>query len=57
MKLKDFLTVKQVADELGLTEYRIREIIRKKQIRATKIGQWRVHPADLKDFIRARTNK
>ncbi len=57
MKLKDFLTVKQVADELGLTEYRIRELIRKKQIRATKIGQWRIHPTDLKDFIKTRTNK
>jgi len=57
MKLKDYFTVKQVAEQLGLTEYRIRELIRAKQIRATKIGQWRISPSDLKDFIRIRTNK
>jgi len=57
MKLKEYLTVKQVAEQLGLTEYRIRELIREKQIRATKIGQWRVKPEDLEEFVRARTNK
>lgn len=57
MKLRDYLTVKQVAEQLGLTEYRIRELIREKQIRATKIGQWRVSPKDLGEFIRQRTNK
>ena len=57
MTIKDYLTVRQVAKQLGLTEYRIRELIREKQIRATKIGQWRIKPEDLKGFIRARTNK
>jgi len=57
MKLKEYFTVKQVAEQLGLTEYRIRELIRAKQIRATKIGQWRISPNDLKDFIRVRTNR
>lgn len=56
-KLKNYLTVRQVAGYLGLTEYRIRELIREKQIRATKIKQWRISPADLKVFIRRRTNK
>jgi len=56
MILKDCLTVEQVAKQLGLTEYRIRELIREKQIRATKIGQWRIKPEDLEEFIRKRSN-
>lgn len=57
MKLKEYLTVRQVAQQFGLTEYRIRQLIREKQIRATKIGQWRIKPEDLEEFIKARTNK
>jgi len=57
MKLKEYLTVRQVARQLGLIEYRIRQLIREKQIRATKIGRWRVKPEDLDEFIRSRTNK
>jgi excisionase family DNA binding protein len=57
MLLKGYLTVEEVAKQLGLSKYRVRELIREKEIRATKIGQWRVKPEDLKDFIRARTNK
>jgi excisionase family DNA binding protein len=57
MLLKGYLTVEEVAKQLGLSEYRVRELIREKQIRATKIGQWRIKPEDLGEFIRARTNK
>ncbi len=57
MLLKGYLTVEQVAKQLGLSEYRVRELIREKQIRAVKIGQWRVKPDDLKEFIKSRTNK
>ena len=57
MVLNDYLTVEQVAKQLGLTEYRIRELVREKQIRATKIGQWRIKPEDLEAFIESRTNK
>ena len=57
MLFKGYLTVRQIAQQLGLSEYRIRELIREKQIRATKIGQWRVKPEDLKEFIKSRTNK
>lgn len=56
MLLKGYLTVEQVAKQLGLSEYRVRELIREKQIRATKIGQWKIKPEDLKEFIRKRTN-
>ncbi len=54
---KSYLTVRDVAKQLELTEYRIRQLIREKEIRATKIRQWRISPADLKAFIRRRTNK
>ncbi|MCK4791330.1 MAG: helix-turn-helix domain-containing protein [Desulfobacteraceae bacterium] len=57
MLLKGYLTEEEVAKQLGLSEYRVREFIREKQIRATKIGQWQVKPEDLKEFIKARTNK
>jgi len=57
MKHKGYLTVEQVAQELSLTEYRVRQLIREKQIRATKIGKWWIRPEDLEEFIKARTNK
>jgi excisionase family DNA binding protein len=56
MTFKHYLTVKQVAKQLDLTEYRIRELIREKQIKATKIGQWKIKPEDLEAFIFKRTN-
>ena len=57
MNIQKYLTVEQVAKQLGLTEYRIRELIREKHIRATKIGRWRIKPEDLEEFIKARTNR
>ena len=56
MLLIGYLTVEEVAKQLSLSEYRVRELIREKQIRATKIGQWRVKPEDLKTFIKSRSN-
>ena len=41
MTVKDYLTVEHASKQLGLTEYRICELIREKQIGAPKIGQWR----------------
>ena len=57
MLLKDYQTVREVSGKLGLSEYRMRQLIREKQIRATKIRQWRIMPEDLEEFIRARTNR
>jgi len=54
---KAYLTVRDAAKQLELTEYRVRQLIREKQIRATKIKQWRINPGDLDAFIKARTNK
>ena len=56
MNLKSFLTVRQVEKKLGLTEYRICQLIREKKIRATKIKQWRIGRGDLERFIKSRSN-
>ena len=42
---------------MGYTEEWVRDLINAKEIRATKIGQWRIKQADLKEFIKNRTNK
>ena len=51
------LTVHETAKRLGLSEYSIRQFIREKQIRATKIKRWRISPEDLEEFLRSRRNK
>ena len=55
--LKAYLTVRDAAKQLELTEYRVRQLINLKEIKATKIKQWRIMPADLDAFIKARTNR
>ena len=48
--------VRQVARNIGLTEERVRQLIRERKIKATKIGGWLVRPEDLQAFIESRTN-
>ena len=58
-KLSDlsiWLTVEEVSIRLGLGEERIRQLIRTKAIKATKIGGWLIRPEALDEFIRSRTN-
>ena len=52
----EWLTVGEVARSLGLTEERVRQLIRERKIKATKIGGWLVQPDDLNAFIQSRTN-
>ena len=56
MDIKDYLTVEQVAEKIRLTEERVRELINLKQIKAAKIGRWYIHPKDLEEFIKSRSN-
>ena len=51
-----WLTVGEVARAIGLTEERVRQLIRERKIKATKIGGWLVRPHDLDAFIQSRTN-
>ena len=51
-----WLTVEEVARTIGLTEERVRQLIRARKLRATKIGGWLIRPSDLHAFIISRTN-
>ena len=51
-----WLTVGEVARNIGLSEERVRQLIRERKIKATKIGGGMVRPADLHAFITSRTN-
>ena len=55
--VKKYLTVREIARKLDFTEEWVRDLIAKKEIKATKIGRWRVSPVDLEEFIKSRTNK
>ena len=54
--IKKYLTVKEVAQKLGYTEEWVRDLIKAKQIKAVKIGRWRIKPEELENFIKSRTN-
>ncbi len=51
-----WMSVGEVARTIGLTEERVRQLIRERKIKATKIGGWLVQPGDLQTFIQSRTN-
>jgi len=54
--LTKYLTVREAAKRVDLTEERVRELIVLKQIKAVKVGKWRIHPDDLEKFIESRSN-
>ncbi len=56
LDLREYLTVREAAKRLDLTEERVRELIRERQIQATKVRRWRIKPGALEKFVRARTN-
>jgi len=55
--LRKYLTVKEVAKRLDVTEDWIRDLIQTKQLKATKVKMWRISQKDLEEFVKARTNK
>ena len=54
--MKEWLTVRELSRQIDLTGRRIRELINQRELRATKIGRWRIAYEDLEAFIRSRTN-
>jgi excisionase family DNA binding protein len=54
--LTQYLTVREAAKRVDLTEERVRELIVLKEIKAVKVGKWRIHPDDLEKFIESRSN-
>ena len=52
-----WLAIEEVAEKLEVHERTVRGYIRRKQLRATKIGgRWRITPADLQTFLDKRAN-
>lgn len=52
-----FMTVDQVAEILQVTGKSVRDFIAAGELRASKIGQWRITADDLRDFIDRRSNR
>jgi excisionase family DNA binding protein len=53
---RKYLTVEEVAKKLDITEEWVRDLLARKDIKAVKIGKWRIKPEDLEKFIKSRTN-
>lgn len=53
---RKYYTVRQVAEKLDVTEEWVRDLINAKEIKAIKIGKWRIKPEDLEEFIESRKN-
>jgi len=56
VNMSSYLTVREASVQLDITEEGVRDLIKAKEIKATKIGKWRVKPADLKKFVKGRSN-
>lgn len=55
--MSDLLTVSEVATKLGRSEYFVRDQLKGKYLRGTKIGRhWGIKPADLDSYVEARMN-
>lgn len=52
-----FFTVAEAAQILRVTEKSVRDFILAGELRASKIGQWKIQPDDLAAFIRSRSNR
>ena len=55
--ISKYLTVREVAKKLDVTEDWIRDLIQAKELKAVKMGKWRIKPQDLQAFINGRYNK
>jgi len=55
--LRKYLTVRDVSERLDISEESVRDLIRLKELKAVKVGKWRVKPADLTGFIKSRMNR
>ena len=55
--MDDFLTTKQVADYLHVTEKTVRDLIARKEIEAYRIGRaWRIKKIHLDEYIKQQSN-
>ena len=54
--ISNFYTIRETAQRLDISEESVRDLIKAKELRAVKIGQWRINPVDLEAFIKSRMN-
>ena len=54
--LSKYLTVRETAKRLDISEESVRDLINTKELKAVKVGKWRVKPEWLERFIRSRSN-
>lgn len=53
-----FLTVKDAAAELQMSEKFVRDMLRRAQLRGSKLGtEWRIRPEDLDAFVARKANR
>lgn len=55
-KLDELYTVTEVANILGVSEKSVRDFINAGEIRAVKVGQWRISREAIGEFMDARSN-
>ena len=54
MEFGEWFSVKDVARMLGITEERLRTLIRSGSLRAYKLSGWKIRPEDLWTFLNSR---
>ena len=57
MPVENFLTIKEVAKKLRVSERSVMRYIKAKKLRASKMGQWRVKEKDFERFFNKNRNK
>ncbi|MBI2063299.1 MAG: helix-turn-helix domain-containing protein [Candidatus Yanofskybacteria bacterium] len=56
MTKKKFLTLREAAKYLRVSERSLYRYISSGRLKATKVGYWRISESDLEAFIRSRSN-
>lgn len=58
MARSKLLTVKDAAEEIKMSEKFVRDMLRRAQLRGSKLGSdWRIRPEDLDAFVARRANR
>lgn len=56
-KQKTWMSIEEAAAELEVSPNTVRTYVRKRELRATKVGRgWRITPDDLQQFLVKRSN-
>lgn len=57
MPVDKFLTIKEVAKRLRVSERSVMRYIKGKKLLASKMGQWRIRESDLDSFFKKHSNE